>query len=102
TFATPLGRRVPIDYDGDTPAIAVRLQETFGVTRHPMAGGTPIRVTLLSPAQRPIPVTTDVPGFWRSSYPEVRKEMRGAYPRHPWPEAPTVAEPTLRAKPRGS
>lgn len=100
-FTTPLGRRVPVDYDGETPAIEVRLQEMFGVTRHPTAGGAPIRVTLLSPAGRPIQVTTDLPGFWRSSYADVRKDMRGRYPRHPWPEDPTVAEPTLRAKPRG-
>ncbi|MCC7321993.1 MAG: ATP-dependent helicase HrpB [Rubellimicrobium sp.] len=101
-FVTPLGRRIPIDYEGEVPAIEIRLQEMLGVTRHPMAGGRPIRVTLLSPGQRPIQVTTDIPGFWRSSYPEVRKEMRGRYPRHPWPEDPTVAEPTLRATPRAS
>jgi ATP-dependent helicase HrpB len=100
--ATPLGRRVPVDYDGDAPSIAARLQEMLGTTRHPTAGGRPLRVTLLSPGGQPIAVTTDLPGFWRTSYPEVRREMRGRYPRHPWPEDPTVAEPTLRAKPRGS
>lgn len=103
-FATPLGRAVPIDYDGDVPAIEVRLQEMFGVTRHPVVGTAqvPLRITLLSPAQRPIQVTRDLPGFWKSSYADVRREMRGAYPRHPWPEDPTVAEPTTRAKPRGT
>ena len=102
SFTTPLGRHVPIDYATDGPAIEVRLQEMLGVTSHPMAAGKPIRVTLLSPGQKPIAVVSDLPGFWRGSYPEVRKEMRGRYPRHPWPENPWEAEPTLRAKPRGS
>ncbi|MBP1805654.1 ATP-dependent helicase HrpB [Rubellimicrobium aerolatum] len=101
-FTTPLGRQVPIDYAQDGPEIAVRLQEMLGVTSHPLAAGKPIRVTLLSPGQTPIAVVSDLPGFWRSSYPEVRKEMRGRYPRHPWPESPWEAEPTLRAKPRGT
>lgn len=100
-FRTPLGRSVPIDYGGEAPAIALRLQEMFGVTRHPTVGGTPLQVTLLSPGGRPVQVTTDIPGFWASSYADVRKDMRGRYPRHPWPEDPTVCEPTLRAKPRG-
>ena len=99
-FKTPLGRVIPIDYDGTQPKIAVRLQEMFGVTRHPTAAGTPIQITLLSPAQRPVQVTEDLPGFWRSSYADVRKDMRGRYPKHPWPEDPTEADPTLRAKPR--
>jgi ATP-dependent helicase HrpB len=104
SLETPLGRRVPIDYDGEGPAIAVRLQELFGLTTHPVVGAArmPVRVTLLSPAGRPVQVTTDLPGFWASSYADVRKDMRGAYPRHPWPEDPTRAEPTLRAKPRGT
>ncbi|MCB6178256.1 ATP-dependent helicase HrpB [Rhodobacter sp. Har01] len=103
-FTTPLGRSVPIDYDGDHPAIEVRLQEMFGVTRHPTVGQhrLPLRVTLLSPAQRPVQVTLDLPRFWATTYAEVRKDMRGQYPRHPWPEDPTQAEPTLRAKPRGT
>ena len=103
-FTTPLDRRVPIDYDGDQPGIEVRLQEMFGVTLHPVvgAGRLPLRVTLLSPGQKTIQVTLDIPGFWKSSYAEVRKDMRGQYPRHPWPEDPTQAEPTLRAKPRGT
>jgi ATP-dependent helicase HrpB len=102
SFTTPLGRHVPIDYATDGPAIEVRLQEMLGVTSHPRAAGQPIRVTLLSPGQKPIAVVSDLPGFWRGSYPEVRKEMRGRYPRHPWPESPWEAEPTLRAKPRGT
>lgn len=101
-FETPLGRRVPIDYSGAQPQISVRLQEVFGVTRHPAVAGTPLQITLLSPAQRPVQVTTDLPGFWQTSYMDVRKDMRGRYPRHPWPEDPTQADPTVRAKPRGT
>jgi ATP-dependent helicase HrpB len=100
-FETPLGRRIPIDYDGDHPRIALRLQEVFGVTTHPTAAGVPLQVTLLSPAQRPVQVTTDLPGFWAESYHDVRKDMRGRYPKHPWPEDPTQADPTLRTKRRG-
>jgi ATP-dependent helicase HrpB len=100
SFRTPLGREVPLSYDHGAPEIAVRLQEMFGVTEHPVAAGQPVRVTLLSPAGRPVQTTTDLPGFWRTSYADVRKDMRGRYPRHPWPEDPTQAEPTLRAKPR--
>ena len=91
---------MPIDYSGAQPAIALRLQELFGVTRHPMVAGQPVQLTLLSPGQRPVQVTTDLPGFWASSYADVRKDMRGQYPKHPWPEDPTQADPTLRAKPR--
>ena len=101
-FTTPLGRPVAIDYSGDSPEITLRLQEMFGVTQHPMIGQTPLRVTLLSPGGKPLQTTADIPGFWASSYGDVRKDMRGRYPRHPWPEDPTVAEPTLRAKPRGT
>jgi ATP-dependent helicase HrpB len=103
-FVTPLGRKIPIEYAGGGPEIAVRLQEMFGVTMHPVVGvqRTPVKVTLLSPRAAPIQVTTDIPGFWKGSYAEVRKDMRAEYPRHPWPEDPTVAEPTLRAKPRGT
>lgn len=103
-FETPLGRRVPIDYDGEAPQIEVRLQEMFGVTVHPVVGAKrlPLRVILTSPGHKTIQVTMDLPAFWKSSYADVRKDMRGQYPRHPWPEDPTVAEPTLRAKPRGT
>jgi ATP-dependent helicase HrpB len=101
-FETPLGRKVPIDYDGDHPSIALRLQEMFGVATHPTVGlrGLPLRITLLSPARMPVQVTLDLPGFWASSYADVRKDMRGQYPKHPWPDDPTAAEPTLKAKPR--
>jgi ATP-dependent helicase HrpB len=101
-FETPLGRRIPIDYDGEHPSITLRLQEMFGVTEHPVVGPKrlPLRITLLSPAGRPVQVTRDLPGFWATSYADVRKDMRGQYPKHPWPEDPTEAEPTLRAKPR--
>ena len=101
-FRTPLGNHVAIDYAPDFPTISVRIQEMFGVTRHPHIGATPLRVELLSPARRPVQVTMDLPGFWATSYDDVRKDMRGKYPRHPWPEDPTQADPTLRAKPRGT
>jgi ATP-dependent helicase HrpB len=103
-YETPLGRRVAIDYDGEVPVIELRLQEMFGVTRHPTVGQarTPLRITLLSPGGKPVQVTADLPGFWTNSYGDVRRDMRGRYPRHPWPEDPTQAEPTLRAKPRGT
>ena len=99
-FTTPLGNKTPIDYSGTHPEISLRLQEMFGQTSHPMVGRTPLRVTLLSPARRPVQTTLDIPGFWASSYADVRKDMRGRYPKHPWPEDPTKADPTLRAKPR--
>ncbi|HHL21372.1 MAG TPA: ATP-dependent helicase HrpB [Aliiroseovarius sp.] len=101
-FTTPLGNRVPVDYSHDIPEIAVRLQEMFGVTKHPTVAGHPLRITLLSPARRPVQTTTDLPAFWTSSYADVRKDMRGQYPKHPWPQDPTQAAPTLRAKPRKS
>ncbi|MDP5307152.1 ATP-dependent helicase HrpB [Paracoccus spongiarum] len=101
-FVTPLGRKVPIDYDHETPSIELRLQELFGVARHPVVGGRPLRISLLSPGGKPLQVTSDLPGFWATSYADVRKEMRGRYPRHPWPEDPVAADPTTRAKPRGS
>jgi len=102
-FTTPLGNRIPVDYSGEDPSIEIRLQELFGLTRHPAVGPnrTPLRITLLSPARRPVQVTMDLPGFWAASYSDVRKDMRGRYPRHPWPEDPTKADPTLRAKKRG-
>lgn len=101
-FVTPLGRKVPIDYDHETPSIELKLQELFGVARHPVVGNRPLRITMLSPGQKPIAVTTDLPGFWAGSYGDVRKDMRGRYPRHPWPENPLEADPTTRAKPRGT
>ncbi|MDA7427431.1 ATP-dependent helicase HrpB [Primorskyibacter aestuariivivens] len=99
-FTTPLGRQIPIDYSGEHPEITLRLQEMFGQTEHPTVAGQPLRVTLLSPAQRPVQTTMDIPGFWDSSYADVRRDMRGQYPKHPWPENPREADPTLRAKRR--
>ncbi|TLP67242.1 ATP-dependent helicase HrpB [Parasedimentitalea maritima] len=99
-FTSPLGNRIPITYAETGPEIEVRIQELFGVTRHPASGGVPLKITLLSPARRPIQITRDLPGFWTGSYADVRKDMRAQYPRHPWPEDPTQADPTLRAKRR--
>ena len=103
-FITPLDRRIPIDYDGEAPGIELRLQEMFGVTVHPTVGpkSLPLRITLLSPGGKPVQTTMDLPGFWTNTYTDVRKDMRGRYPRHPWPEDPRQADPTLRAKPRGT
>ncbi|MFO0070535.1 MAG: ATP-dependent helicase C-terminal domain-containing protein, partial [Gemmatimonas sp.] len=86
------------------PVLAVKLQEVFGWTTTPMLfdGRVPVTLHLLSPAQRPVQVTRDLAGFWKSSYFEVRKELRGRYPRHPWPDDPLTAEATRRAKPRGT
>ncbi|MEM6729563.1 MAG: ATP-dependent helicase C-terminal domain-containing protein, partial [Pseudomonadota bacterium] len=100
-FTTPLGRRIPIDYSAETPAISLRLQELFGQTTHPTVAGTPLLITLLSPAQRPVQTTADLPGFWAGSYADVRKDMRARYPKHPWPEDPRAAPPTLETKRRG-
>ncbi len=99
-FTTPMGRKTAVDYGGDSPAISVRLQEMFGLTSHPSIAGAALRITLLSPAGRPLQPPLDLPGFWATSYSDVRKDMRGRYPKHPWPEDPTQAAPTLRVKPR--
>jgi len=102
-WRAPTGSSVAVDYEGDEPAIAIRVQELYGLETHPaLAGGRrPLVLELLSPAHRPIQVTKDLPGFWRGSWSAVRAEMRGRYPRHPWPEDPAAAAPTTRAKPRG-
>jgi ATP-dependent helicase HrpB len=102
---TPAGGSALIDYEAEGgPAAQMRLQEMFGVSQHPSVanGRVPLTIVLLSPAQRPIQTTKDLPGFWRGSYAAVRADMRGRYPKHPWPEDPLNAEPTRRAKPRGS
>jgi ATP-dependent helicase HrpB len=102
-FEAPTGSRVPIDYEAEGgPKIAIRVQELFGLDRHPaIAGGKiPLLIELLSPAHRPVQTTRDLPGFWRGSYAAVRAEMRGRYPKHPWPDDPIAAAPTRRAKPR--
>ena len=89
----PTGRSVPIDYSGEQPTASARVQDLFGVTEHPLAGGRPIRLQLLSPADRPIQVTADLPGFWAGSWSDVRKEMAGRYPKHRWPDDPAHAAP---------
>ncbi|SED29225.1 ATP-dependent helicase HrpB [Rhizobiales bacterium GAS188] len=103
-FAAPSGSLLPIAYGEEGASLAVRVQELFGLSEHPrIAGGrAPLVLHLLSPAQRPIQITTDLPGFWRGSWSEVRAEMRGRYPKHPWPEDPLAAPATSRAKPRGT
>nr|QDF42494.1 ATP-dependent helicase HrpB [Bradyrhizobium symbiodeficiens] len=104
-FEAPTGSVLAIDYEAEQgPTIAVRLQELFGLNIHPSiaAGKVPLVLELLSPAQRPVQVTRDLPGFWRGSYAAVRSDLRGRYPRHPWPDDPASAVPTRRAKPRGT
>lgn len=101
----PTGSQIAVDYGGEEgPVLAVRVQELFGLDKHPtIAGGrVPLILHLLSPAQRPIQITRDLPGFWRGSWAAVRADMRGQYPKHPWPEDPLTAPPTRRAKPRGT
>jgi ATP-dependent helicase HrpB len=85
----PSGRRVAVDYAGEVPAVAVRVQELFGVEETPQVGGVPVVLHLLSPAGRPVQITRDLAGFWKGSWHEVRKEMAGRYPKHAWPEDPT-------------
>ena len=104
-FEAPTGTQAAIDYEAEGgPKIAIRVQELFGLDRHPaIAGGrVPLVIELLSPAHRPVQTTRDLPGFWRGSYAAVRTEMRGRYPKHPWPDDPIAAPPTRRAKPRGT
>src|SRR5258708_3984833 len=104
-FEAPTGTQLAIDYEaGQGPTIAVRLQELFGLNTHPSIakGAVPLVLELLSPAHRPVQVTRDLPGFWRGSYAAVRSDLRGRYPRHPWPEDPANAMPTRRVKPRGT
>ena len=103
-LTTPLGSAA-IDYAAEGgPRVEIRVQELFGVKTHPTVGGgrVPLTLSLLSPARRPVQVTKDLPGFWTGSWAAVRSEMRGRYPRHPWPEDPANAEATSRAKPRGT
>ncbi len=104
-FETPAGSSLLIDYDAEGgPALDVRLQEMFGESVHPSVANGRVQLTLrlLSPANRPVQTTKDLPGFWRGSYAAVRSDMRGRYPKHAWPEDPMSAPPTRRAKPRGS
>ncbi|GES52575.1 ATP-dependent helicase HrpB [Rhizobium sp. NBRC 114257] len=103
-FEAPTGHRHPIQYDGEEPLLTIRVQELFGLKQHPAIGGgrLPLVLELTSPAHRPIQTTRDLPGFWAGSWKDVRADMRGRYPRHPWPEDPAEALPTTRAKPRGT
>lgn len=96
----PSGSNIRIDYSHDTPVLAVKLQEMFGQDKHPclLGGRLPLSVHLLSPARRPVQVTQDLPGFWKSSYFAVRKDLRGRYPKHPWPENPLTAPATAGTK----
>ncbi|WP_420102095.1 ATP-dependent helicase HrpB [Bosea sp. (in: a-proteobacteria)] len=104
-FTAPTGSSLAVDYAAEAgPTISVRVQELFGLAIHPaLAGGrVPLVLELLSPAHRPIQLTRDLPGFWRGSWAAVKSEMKGRYPRHPWPDDPAAALPTTRAKPRGT
>jgi ATP-dependent helicase HrpB len=104
-FEAPTGNRHAIDYASlGAPALHIRVQELFGLAQHPCIahGKVPLTLHVLSPAHRPIQITRDLPGFWAGSWAGVRTEMKGRYPRHPWPEHPASAAPTTRAKPRGS
>lgn len=104
TIAAPTGTRLPIDYSGSAPSVSVRLQEMLGTTRHPTVGrdAIPLVIELLSPAGRPVQTTADLPRFWRASYADVRRDLRGRYPKHAWPEDPASAAPTRRARKRGA
>ena len=99
-LTVPSGSNIPIDYSDGAPVLAVRLQEVFGLQETPRVGGVPLTLHLLSPAQRPVQVTQDLASFWRDAYFDVRKDMRGRYPKHPWPEDPLSATPTNRTKRR--
>lgn len=97
----PTGSHLRVDYsDPAAPVVAVRIQELFGLAETPHLGNVPVTLHLLSPANRPVQVTRDLAGFWRSSYFDVRKDLRGRYPKHEWPDDPLHAAPTRRAKPR--
>lgn len=99
----PSGSAIRIDYSGETPVLAVRLQEMFGLADTPSvaAGRVPLTLHLLSPARRPVQVTRDLKSFWKNGYPEVKRDLKGRYPKHHWPDDPWTAIPTARAKPRG-
>jgi ATP-dependent helicase HrpB len=96
----PTGSRIAIDYSTESPVLPVRLQELFGCDETPViAGGrVPLTLHLLSPARRPVQITQDLAGFWRNSYQDVKKDMKGRYPKHPWPDDPLAAEPTRKTK----
>jgi ATP-dependent helicase HrpB len=102
-LAVPSGSRIRIDYAGDEPVLAVKLQELFGQTETPrlVDGRVPVLVHLLSPARRPVQVTRDLASFWATTYFEVRKDLKGRYPKHPWPDDPLAARATARTRPAG-
>jgi ATP-dependent helicase HrpB len=98
-FDTPAGTRHAIDYSGpDAPAVEVRVQALFGLESHPTIGETPLLLKFTSPAGRPIQATRDLPGFWRGSWKDVAKEMKGRYPKHRWPDAPWSEKPSLKTR----
>jgi ATP-dependent helicase HrpB len=102
-FVVPSGSRIPIDYlDGEVPTLSVRLQELFGMQATPSiaAGRLPLLLKLLSPAGRPVQITRDLVSFWERGYHEVKKDLKGRYPKHYWPEDPYTAAPTRRVRPR--
>lgn len=101
-LAVPSGSRIPIDYSEDSPSVAVRLQEVFGLHETPTVadGRVPLTLQLLSPAHRPVQVTRDLVSFWARGYLDVKKELKGRYPKHYWPDDPLTAQATARAKPR--
>jgi ATP-dependent helicase HrpB len=102
-WTAPTGNSFAIDYAAEAgPRVDVRVQEVFGTAVHPTVAGAPITMSLLSPGHRPIQTTQDLPGFWKGSWKDVRADMRGRYPKHLWPEDPASAQPTARAKPRGT
>ena len=104
-FETPAGSRVAVDYEsGDEPAISARVQEFYGLKDHPTLAGGRVRpvLHLLSPAHRPIQTTGDLARFWAGAWSDVKKDMKGRYPRHVWPDDPASAAATTRAKPRGT
>ena len=102
-FTAPTGERHPIDYEGEgAPILKIRVQQLFGLAQHPAIanGRLPLTLHLLSPAGRPIQITADLPRFWAGSWRDVKADMKGRYPKHPWPDDPLTAPPTTRAKPR--
>jgi ATP-dependent helicase HrpB len=102
-WTAPTGNSFAIDYAAEAgPTVEVRVQEVYGLGQHPSVAGVPLTLSLLSPAHRPVQTTRDLPGFWKGSWKDVRADMRGRYPKHLWPEDPASAEPTARAKPRGT
>jgi ATP-dependent helicase HrpB len=104
-FASPAGSRHAINYSAQGgPIVEVRAQALFGLSQHPMLGDgkIPLTLAITSPAGRPIQTTKDLPGFWKGSWRDVAKDMRGRYPKHPWPDDPATASPTLRTKRAGA